>query len=310
MSRFNADVLVTGSDGLLGHALRRCSHGDVIFATREDADLTSIEATIELFRNYRPRRVIHLAAEVAGIGGNNIHSGQYFRDNILINTNVLETARVMGVEKLISFMSTCIFPANAPYPLNEKDLHLGPPHPSNFGYAYAKRMLEVQSSAYRKEWNCNFICAIPTNMYGPNDYWNLEEGHVLPSIIHKCYLARRDSKPFEIWGTGVALREFVYSDDIGFLTMKLLDEYDEAAPVILSSGDEISIADLVRIVASAMSYEGPIEWDSSKPDGQFRKPSDTSKLRRLFPDFKFLSVEEGVKRTVEWFLKHYPNVRM
>lgn len=310
MSRFLCDILVTGSNGLLGYSLRRCIKGEAFFAGREDADLTDFDQTIELFRRYKPRRVIHLAAEVAGIGGNNMHSGQYFRDNILINTNVLESARQTGVEKLISFMSTCIFPVDAPYPLNEKDLHLGPPHPSNFGYAYAKRMLEVQSSAYRKEWNCNFICAIPTNMYGPNDYWNLEEGHVLPSVIHKCYLAKQNSMPLNIWGTGTPLREFVFSDDIAHLTVELLDFYDDSTPVIMSSGSEISIADLVRLVASEMSFEGPIHWDSSKPDGQLRKPSDTRKLRELFPEFKFLSVEEGVRRTVKWFVEHYPNVRM
>jgi len=308
--RYNCDVMVTGSNGLLGHALRRNIDGDIAFVTRDDADLTSFEQTAELFSNLKPKRVIHLAAEVAGIGGNNIHSGEYFRDNVLINMNVLECSRIFAVQKLISFMSTCIFPVNAQYPLNEKELHIGPPHESNFGYAYAKRMLEVQASAYRKEWGCNFISAIPTNMYGPHDYWNLDEGHVLPSLIHKCYLAQAENRELTVWGTGAPLREFVYVDDIANLVKWMLDEYSDPSPLILSSGVEISIRELVGLVAAAMGYDREIRWDASKPDGQMRKPSDVTKLRSLRGDFEFLSVYEGIRKTVEWFKHHYPHVRM
>ena len=181
--------LVTGSAGMLGSSLRRQLGNDgAVYLTREDADLTSFEATAALFRTHRPEFVIHCAAVVGGIGSNSIHSGDYFRKNILIILNVLEAARLAGVKRLISFMSTCVFPDNTVYPLQEINLHNGAPHPSNFGYAYAKRMLEVQSSAYRKEWNCDFIVAIPTNMYGPNDDFALEGGHVIPSLIHRTYL--------------------------------------------------------------------------------------------------------------------------
>lgn len=306
---YECDVMVTGSNGLLGHGLRRNLAGDVAFVTRADADLINFDQTTELFRRFRPRRVIHLAAEVAGIGGNNMHSGQYFRDNVLINTNVLECARVFKVKKLISFMSTCIFPVNAPYPLNERDLHIGPPHESNFGYAFAKRMLEVQASAYRKEWGCDFVSAIPTNMYGPHDYWNLDEGHVLPSLIHKCYLALHGNQEFTVWGTGSPLREFVFVDDIATLVVWMLDAYSDSSPLILSSGIEVSIRQLVETVTFALGYEGKVNWDLRKPDGQMRKPSDVSKLRTLRGDFKFLSLSDGVNRTVDWFVKNYPRVR-
>jgi len=307
---FGCGVLVTGSNGLLGSALRRQMIGDTVFVTREDADLTNFGEVTDLFERFRPQKVIHLAAEVAGIGGNAIHSGEYYRDNILINTNVLECARVYQVQKLISFMSTCIFPVNAPYPLNEKDLHIGPPHSSNFGYAYAKRMLQVQSSAYRNEWGCDFVCAIPTNMYGPNDYWNLDEGHVLPSLIHKCYLSKKENRELSIWGSGEALREFVLADDIANLAIWMLTNYSDDSPLILSSGVEISIRSLVNTVIENMDFIGEIIWDVTKPDGQMRKPSDITKLRRLRPDFEFVSVTEGVKKTVEWFLNSYPNIRV
>jgi GDP-L-fucose synthase len=271
--------------------------------------LTNFEEVTELFNQHRPKHVIHLAAEVAGIGGNSIHSGQYYRNNVLINTNVLEAARVFKVNKLVSFMSTCIFPVAAPYPLNERDLHGGPPHDSNFGYAYAKRMLEVQSTAYRREWGCDFICAIPANMYGTNDYWNLHEGHVVPSLIHKCYQAMQSGSSLSVWGSGTPLREFVFADDIAKLTIWMLHHYSDHSPMILSSGQEISIRNLVQSVADLMGFKGSISWDSTKPDGQLRKPSDTTKLNLLLPDYRFTSLEVGLKQTIEWFLANYPNIR-
>ena len=307
---FGCDILVTGGGGLLGHGLRRMGLSDTVFVAREDGDLTNYQNVISIFEKYRPRRVIHAAAEVAGIGGNIIHSGEYYRNNILINTNVLECARVFQVERLISFMSTCIFPVDAPYPLNERDIHLGPPHPSNFGYAYAKRMLEVQTVAYRQEWQCDFLCAIPTNMYGPYDFWNVEESHVVPSLIHKCFQAKAQGEKLSVWGTGSPLREFVFIDDIARLVIWMLDNYTETSPLILSSGIETSIRELVEEVVSSIGFDGEVEWDSSKPDGQHRKPSDSAKLRKYLPDFAFTSVDDGVDETVKWFVNKYPSLRL
>jgi len=302
--------LVTGSAGMLGSSLRRQLGNDgAVYLTREDADLTSFEATAALFRTHRPEFVIHCAAVVGGIGSNSIHSGDYFRKNILINLNVLEAARLAGVKRLISFMSTCVFPDNTVYPLQEINLHNGAPHPSNFGYAYAKRMLEVQSSAYRKEWNCDFIVAIPTNMYGPNDDFALEGGHVIPSLIHRTYLRQQEGADLLAWGTGSPLREFVYVDDIAKLTLWALENYREDEPIIFSSGIERSIKELVEIVAEKMRFTGKIVWDSTKPDGQFRKPSDTAKLRRLLPQFQFTPLDEGIEKSVAWFKANYPNIR-
>ncbi len=303
-------TLVTGADGLLGFAIRKLNPPNTIYITRKDVDLTNFEKTRVVFENIRPTRVIHLAAEVAGIGGNIIHSGEYFRNNIMLNVNVLECARICGVKKLISFMSTCVFPDKCSYPLNEKDVHSGPPHPSNFGYAYAKRMLEVQSTAYRKEWNCDFIVAIPTNIYGSNDNWNLEDGHVIPSLIHKCFLAKKNKTEFLIWGSGKPLREFVYSEDIAKLALWAIENYSENSSIIFSSGIESSIKDLIELITKNMNFERKVVFDATKPDGQFRKPSDTSKLQKYYPDFKFTPIEQGIKKTIDWFLSNYPNVRM
>lgn len=305
-----ARYLVTGSAGMLGSSLRRLlGDGDTVYLTRQDADLTNFEATAALFRTHKPEYVIHCAAVVGGIGSNSIHSGEYFRNNILINLNVLEAARLAGVKRLISFMSTCVFPDKTPYPLNEQNLHNGAPHPSNFGYAYAKRMLEVQSAAYRKEWNCDFIVAIPTNMYGPHDDFALEGGHVIPSLIHRTFLRQQAGEDLLAWGTGSPLREFVYVDDIAKLTLWALENYREEDAIIFSSGIERSIKELVEIVADKMKFTGKIVWDTTKPDGQFRKPSDTTKLRRLLPDFQFTPLDEGIEKSVAWFKANYPNIR-
>jgi GDP-L-fucose synthase len=302
-------ILVTGSQGLVGSALKEILKGDVYFATRAEADLTSFEQTLELFKRVNPSKVIHLAALVGGIGGNLMHSGDYFRNNLLINTNVLESARISGVQRLVSFMSTCVFPNDGPWPLNPKNLHDGAPHPSNFGYAYAKRMLEVQSRAYRSQWGLDYFVVIPTNIYGPHDNFNLVEGHVVPALIHKVQLAIQDQSPVHIWGSGKPLREFVYSRDIAKLTVWMLNNYFGEDPVILSSGIENSIEELTEEICQAMGYQGEIIKDLDKPDGQFRKPSDTSALHDLFPDFEFTSLKDGINETIQWFLQAYPNIR-
>jgi GDP-L-fucose synthase len=301
--------VITGANGLVGYALRQLNLPSAVFMTREDADLTDFAATKMIFNELKPENVIHLAAVVGGIGGNMMHSGEYFRNNILINTNVLESARLAGTKNLISFMSTCIFPEKCTYPLNENNLHDGPPHPSNFGYAYAKRMLEVQSSAYNKQFKSNYIVAIPTNIYGPNDNFSLLEGHVVPALIHKTYLAKKNRTNLSIWGSGSPLREFVYSSDIAKLTLWAIEHYHEESPIIFSSGIEVSILELTELVAKIMKFEGKLILDPSKPDGQFRKPSDTTKLKKYLPEFQWTPLEEGIERTVDWFMRNYPKVR-
>ena len=301
-------TLVTGSDGLLGTALKKVSVGDYYFADRTDADLTSHEQTLALFKRINPKRVIHLAAKVGGVEANKKFPGTFFQENMLINLNVLGIAKDCKVEKLVSFISTCVFPDAASYPLSSMDLQEGAPHPSNMGYAYAKRMLDVQSRAFRQEFGANFITLVPSNIYGPGDNWNIHSGHVVPSLIHKIYQAKINNEALNVWGTGSPLREFVYSNDIARLTLFALDKYKGEEPLILSNAVETSIRDLVENIAGLMNFNGDIIWDSSKPNGQERKPSDNSLLKALSPSFEFTNLGDGLKTTIEWFELNYESI--
>ena len=303
-------TLITGADGLIGSAIRRLDYPDTIYLGRKDLDLTDFAKTKEVFNQLKPDRIIHAAALVGGISANKNHPGTFFRENIMINVNTLEAARLAGAKKLISFLSTCVFPDAASYPLNEKNIQDGPPYEGTLGYAYAKRMLEVQTRAYRKEWGCNYITAIGTSYYGPGDNFSLEDGHVLPSLIHKCFLAKKNQSDLQVWGSGKPLREFVLADDIAQLALWALDNYDEDAPIIFTSGTEVSIKELVGLIVKRMEFEGRVLFDDSKPDGQLRRPSDSTKLRSYRPDFVFTSLKEGIDQTVSWFLEHYPDVRI
>jgi GDP-L-fucose synthase len=238
-----------------------------------------------------------------------VKKGQFFYDNIMINTNVIESARVNGIKNLVSFLSTCIFPDNVEYPLTESKIHLGPPHFSNDAYAYAKRMVDIQIRAYREQYGLNYKSVIPTNIYGFNDNYNIENGHVIPSLIHKCYLARENKTDFEIWGTGKPLREFIFSKDVAKLTEWVLENYNESEPIILSTSEEISIKNVVDIIVELMNFKGNVKWNTDKPDGQFRKPSDNSKIKSYLPDFKFTPLYEGLKYTIDYFEKNYNIVR-
>ncbi|MFH0942905.1 MAG: GDP-L-fucose synthase [Candidatus Beckwithbacteria bacterium] len=302
-------ILVTGSDGLLGQAIRALRPKGVVFATRQMADLTDFFQTKKLLETVKPDQVIHLAAVVGGLGGNSTHSGNFFRQNVMINVNVLECSRLTKVKKLLSLMSTCVFPDKTSYPIKEKYLHLGPPHPSNFAYAYTKRMLEVQSRAYRQEWGCNYIVAIPTNIYGPHDFWGIEEGHVIPSLIHKCFKAKKSGKELKVWGSGRPRREFIFSQDLAKIILRLMKQYNEEEPMIISSGKEVRIKDIVNLITRKMEFTGKIVFDQTKPDGQLRKTSSNRKFRKYFPKFKFTPLETGISQTVDWFISHYPQVR-
>ena len=306
-------LLVTGSDGLLGNALRSEvaeKNLDVFFATKRDADLRNPDQVKGLFDYVKPTHVVHTAALVGGIGGNLMYSGNFFRDNTMINLNVLESAREAGVERLVSFMSTCVFPDRADYPLTADQLHGGPPHPSNFGYAYAKRMLDVQSRAFRDQWGCEFQTLIPTNMYGPHDNFSLSEGHVLPALIHKAYAAKSRGEPLQVWGSGRPLREFIHAKDVAKLSLRVIQGEYFSEPLIVTSGEETSIQELVAEVVKAFDFQGVVRFDSTKPDGQYRKPSDNRPLNAMYGDFTFTSLTEGVKETVNWFIANFPEVRL
>jgi len=300
----NLDTLVTGGRGLVGSSLS----GD-INRVGSEFDLRDKVVTDKLFSDLSPKNVIHCAARVGGLGGNMNHKGEFFYDNIMMNTNVIESCRIHNVKKLVCFLSTCVFPNDVEYPLTEKKIHLGPPHNTNDSYSYAKRMAEVQVRAYREQYGLNYVTVIPSNIYGPNDNFDLANGHVVPSLIHKCYLAKKNNTPFKIWGSGKPLREFIFSKDVGKLTDWVLKNYEEEEPIIFSTSQEVSIKDVVGLIVKHMSFKGEVIWESDKPDGQFRKPSDNSKLLSYLPDFKFTSLDDGLKETVEWFINNYENCR-
>jgi GDP-L-fucose synthase len=298
-------TLLTGASGLVGSTI----NADLVISNRGQVDLRDWDSTYSYFKTFQPEAVIHTAARVGGLGANMNHMAEFYHDNILINTNVLEAARRTGVTKVVSFLSTCIFPDSAEYPLTEDQLHKGEPHDSNFGYSYAKRMLEVHSRAIANQYDLNYTCVIPTNIYGPNDNFNLQDSHVLPALIHKCYLAKRDNTELVVWGSGKPLREFIFSKDVGEITELILEHYTGSEPLILSTSEEISIREAVENIAEAMDFKGTIVFDDSKPDGQFRKPTCNIRLMDFLPEYKFTPFKEGIKQTVDWFVENYESCR-
>jgi GDP-L-fucose synthase len=280
------NILITGGHGLVGSEFI----GEQYFKpTSKEFDLRITENTNRLMLKQFDG-VIHCAGKVGGVGGNMNHKGEFFYDNIMMNTNVIEGARLSNVKNLVAFLSTCVFPDQVDYPLTEKKIHLGPPHFSNDAYAYAKRMTDVQIRSYREQYGLNYKSVIPCNIYGPNDNYDIVNGHVLPSLIHKCYLARENKTPFTIWGSGKPLREFIFSKDIAKLTEWVLYNYNESEPIILSTSEEIPIRDIVSMIVEIMNFKGEVMYDSTKPDGQFRKPSDNSKIKHYLPNFKFTPI--------------------
>ena len=231
--------------------------------------------------------------------------------NLLINYNVLKCCHDFKVEKVISCLSTCIFPDKTYYPINEDMLHDGPPHNSNDAYAYAKRMLEIHSKAYQEQYGDNFICVIPTNIYGPHDNYSLEDGHVIPALIHRCYLNKKNNEKFIVRGTGKPLRQFIYSEDLAKLMLWTLENYKQKDTLILSvdEKDEISIKDVAENIAQVYQYKEMMEFDSSYADGQYKKTADNSKLKKLIGDFEFTKFEIGIKKSIDWFVENYDNCR-
>jgi len=299
-------ILVTGGYGLVGSEFNKANY---IPLSSSEADLRMRNDVDKIFETIKFGGVIHCAAKVGGLGGNMNNKGQFFYDNIMINTNVIESARVNGIKNMVSFLSTCVFPDKVEYPLTESKIHLGPPHFSNDAYAYAKRMADIQIRSYKEQYGLNYKSVIPTNIYGPNDNYDIQNGHVIPSLIHKCYLARENKTDFEIWGTGKPLREFIFSKDVAKLTEWVLENYKESEPIILSTSEEISIKEVVDVIVELMNFKGSVKWNTDKPDGQFRKPSDNSKIKSYLPNFKFTPLYDGLKYTIDYFEKNYNIVR-
>lgn len=301
-------LLITGSNGLVGSHFKE----NIIPLTSNICDLRNPTLVDEYLKSVSNNidGIIHCAAKVGGIGGNMNAMGDYFYDNLMINTNIIESSRKFNIKKLLVFSSTCVFPSEIDYPLTEDKIHLGTPHETNYGYAYAKRMADIQIKAYNEQYNTKYFSVIPCNMYGPNDNYNLETSHVLPSLIHKTYLAKKNNTPLNVWGTGKPLREFIFSKDVANICLKLMDIYNGTKPIILSPSIEISIEDIVGIIAKIMKFNNRVIFNKERPDGQFRKPSDNSYLKSIIGDFKFTPIEDGLEETIEFFLKNYEKIRM
>jgi len=297
-------IIVTGGRGLVG----RCFDSDR-FLRSTSTNFTEKDNVRNYLQSAKAEGIIHTAAKVGGVKGNMSFPADFTYQNLMMNTILIEEAKLAGIRKLISFASTCVFPDKAEYPLTPEQIHLGPPHQSNYGYAYAKRMADVQIQAYREQYGVNYFSVIPCNIYGPGDNYDLENGHVIPALIHKFYLAKERNEDVTIWGSGNPLREFIFSKDVAKLVELLYDSYDSGVPVILSTGEEVSIGDMVSMIAEIFEFKGKIIFDKDKPEGQFRKPSDNSIIKEMFPDFKFTPVKEGLRESVEWFISNYPNVR-
>lgn len=308
-------ILVTGGSGLVGKSIKTIKNNykdyEFIFISSKDCDLLNFDKTNTLFENIKPDFVIHLAAYVGGLFKNMTHKVDMYEKNVLINMNVLKCCHNHNVIKVVSCLSTCVFPDKVKYPIDEKMLHTGEPHNSNYGYAYAKRMLDIQSKLYRDQYNDNFICVIPTNIYGEHDNYSLEDGHVIPALIHQCYLSKQNNKPFIVKGSGKPLRQFIYSKNLAELILWSLLEYNKSENIILSVGenDETSIRDVAIEISKAFNYENNIIFDTQYSDGQYKKTSNNSLLMKYNKKYVFTNLEEGIKNSVNWFNENYFNCR-
>jgi len=313
-----ATILVTGGTGLYGKAIEAVISKDEqakdetwVFLSSKDGNLVDRAAVDAIFEKHKPTHVIHLAAKVGGLFHNMRKKVDFYRENTLINDNVMECCRIHGVKKLVSCLSTCIFPDKTTYPIDETMVHNGPPHNSNLGYSVAKRMVDVMNHCYHDQYGLNFTSVIPTNIYGPHDNFGIEDGHVIPGLIHKCYMAKQNNTDFVIWGTGSPLRQFIYSEDLADLTVWVLRNYESIEPIILSVDEaaEVTIKEIAELVAEAMEFKGNLVCDTTKADGQHKKTASNAKLRTLLPEYNFTGIKEGIKKSVDWFVANYETAR-
>ena len=303
-------VLVTGGGGFLGsHLVERLeSDGhDVFVARRSETDLTDMAQTADLFDAARPELVFHLAAEVGGIGANRANPGRYWYANLMMGAHVLEQVRLHATPKLVIAGTICAYPKLAPVPFREDDLWNGYPEETNAPYGVAKKAILVGAQSYRAQYGTNAIYLLPVNLYGPRDNFDLESSHVIPALIRKMEEAKeRDEESITLWGDGSPTREFLYVDDCVEGLRLAAERYDDADPVNLGTGEEISIADLATLIAELTGYSGTIVWDATRPNGQPRRKLDTSRAQERFGFRATVGLREGLRRTIEWYQATVP----
>jgi len=301
-------VLVTGGHGFVGtHLLRKlkirgCS--DIITPAIEEYDLRKESNIIKLYKASEPDMVIHLAAVVGGIEANRKNPGTYFYDNLIMGVQLIEQARLFNINKFVAVGTICAYPKFTPVPFKEENLWDGYPEETNASYGLSKKMLLVQAQAYRKQYGMNCIYVLPVNMYGPGDDFNPETCHVVPATIKRCVDAKeKGQEAITVWGTGKASREFLYVEDGAEGILLAAEKYNKPDPVNVGVGFEITIKDLITLIAKLTGYKGKIGWDTSKPDGQPRRSLDTSKAKKEFGFEAKVSFEEGLKKTIDWYLE-------
>ncbi|MDY6854711.1 MAG: GDP-L-fucose synthase [Thermodesulfobacteriota bacterium] len=301
-------VLITGGAGFLGsfviEKLKDRGCRNIFIPRSRDYDLVSMEGVRRIYEDANPQVVIHLAAKVGGIGANRNNPGKFFYDNLMMGVQMMEIGRQHGIDKFIAIGTICAYPKFASVPFKEDDLWNGYPEETNAPYGLAKKMLLVQSQAYRQQYGFNSICLFPVNLYGPNDNFDPESSHVIPALIKKCVDAiKTGKKEIIVWGTGRPTREFLYVEDAAQGILLAAEKYNKSDPVNIGAGFEIRIKDLVHLIVDLSGFKGEIVWDDSKPDGQPRRMLDTSRAKNEFGFTANTDFEQGLKRTIEWYKK-------
>jgi GDP-L-fucose synthase len=303
------NVIVTGGAGFLGNNVIKKLHErgckNIFIPTIEEYDLRDLDAIKKMYSTAKASVVIHLAATVGGIGANIGSPGSFFYDNLIMGISLIEQARLSNIEKFVIIGTTCAYPKNTPVPFKEDDIWDGYPDPTNAPYGLAKKMLMVQSQAYRQQYGFNSIFLLPVNLYGPGDNFNPNTSHVVPALIKKFYDAKTSNRPeVFIWGTGKATREFLYIEDCAEGIVSATEKYDKSDPVNLGTGLETSIKDLSEMIRDLIDYTGKIVWDSSKPDGQPRRCLDVTRAKKEFGFTTKTDLKEGLKKAIDWYIAH------
>ncbi|MGB2713795.1 MAG: GDP-L-fucose synthase [Vicinamibacterales bacterium] len=309
----NQRVMVTGGSGFLGsyvvEQLKNRGASDVFVPTRRTHDLRILDNIRQALRDAKPTMVLHLAARVGGIGANREHPAEFFYDNLMMGVPLLHESWAAGVEKFVALGTICCYPKHTAVPFNESDVWDGYPEETNAPYGLAKKMLLVQSQAYREQYGFNSIFVMPVNLYGPRDNFDPASSHVIPALIRKCVEAQeRGDSEIVVWGDGSPTREFLYVEDAAEGLLLAAERYNDSAPVNLGSASEITIKDLAETIAKLTGFGGRIVWDASKPNGQPRRCLDVTRARQLFGFEASASFTDGLSRTIEWYRQEHPKI--
>lgn len=310
----NKRVVVTGGAGFLGsfvvQQLREKGCRNIVVPRSRDYNLVHMEAVRRLYSESRPDIIIHLAARVGGIGANQSNPGRFFYDNLMMGTQLIEVGREQGLEKFIAIGTICAYPKFAPVPFKEDDIWAGYPEETNAPYGLAKKMMLVQSQAYRQQYAFNSIVLFPVNLYGPGDNFDLETSHVIPALVRKCAEAQEaGASEIVLWGDGTPTREFLYVEDAAEGILLAAEQYNDSRPLNLGTGEEITIRKLASLVAEEVGYQGQIKWDTTKPNGQPRRCLDVSRVKQAIGFQAKHSLREGLTKTIRWYRANCHSLR-